>query len=52
MVSSCKKCGKKGRLEKGRQGQWQGSGRGPATHHDGVDDVALVVPQGPHGPGP
>ena len=35
-----------------RQDQRQGSGKGPAAHHDGVDDVTLVVPQGPHGPGP
>lgn len=36
----------------GQQSQHQGVSGRPVTHHDGVDDVTLVVPEGPHGFGP
>lgn len=52
MVSSCRRCGHRLRLGRGQQSQHQGASGRPATHHDGVDDVTLVVPEGPHGFGP
>lgn len=48
IVNSCRKF----RVRLGRGPAEPAAGARPATHHDGVDDIALVVPEGPHGLGP